>query len=64
MMSNFNPPTRTCNKCGDTIKSSYPGEFVSCKCGAISVDQTEHYSRYIGDPQDFKHITDEQNSTD
>jgi hypothetical protein len=42
-----------CAKCGDIIRSSYPGEFVTCKCTAISVDQTPYYSRYIGNFQDF-----------
>ena len=50
----FNGIPVTCNKCGGTIKSSYEGEFVTCKCGAISVDQTKYYSRYLGNPEDFK----------
>ena len=49
----FNPTPVTCRLCEDTIKSRYSGEFVTCKCGAISVDQTAYYSRYIGNPQDF-----------
>lgn len=43
-----------CNKCHDRIFSTYEGEFVTCKCGAISVDQTRYYSRFIGKPEDFK----------
>lgn len=43
-----------CNKCGDVIYSKYDGEFTTCKCGAISVDQTPYYTRYIGDPENFK----------
>lgn len=43
-----------CAKCNDVIFSKYEGEFVSCKCGAISVDQTRHYARYIGNREDFK----------
>jgi len=43
-----------CNKCGDSIQSKYEGQFVTCKCGAISVDQTRHYSRFIGNMDDFK----------
>lgn len=50
----FNPTPVECNKCGDTIKSKFEGHFVTCKCGAISVDQTKYYSRYIGNPEDFK----------
>ena len=42
-----------CNKCCDTIHSSYSGEYVSCKCGKIGVDQTEHYTRMIGNEGDY-----------
>jgi hypothetical protein len=65
MISNWNPDVE-CNKCGDKIHSKYPGQFVSCKCGAISVDQTQYYARYIGDPKDFKQEEppDEQDRAD
>ena len=49
----FSPTPVTCRKCGTTIRSDYPGEFVWCKCKAIAVDQTRYYSRYIGDPRNF-----------
>lgn len=54
-----------CAKCNDIIWSRHYGQFVTCKCGAISVDQTSYYTRYIGDAINFK-ITkkDEQNGTD
>ncbi len=51
----FNPLPVKCNKCGDVIKSKYEGHFISCKCGAISVDQTLYYSRFIGNPEDFNY---------
>ena len=50
----FEPKLVFCAKCNVGIFSAYPGQYVSCPCGAISVDQTEHYSRYIGDPENFK----------
>ncbi len=50
----FNPKPVTCDKCEDTIVSRYEGEFVICKCGAISVDQTKYYERRLGNPEDFK----------
>lgn len=49
----WNPPKYKCRKCEDIIWSKYPGEFVMCKCEAIAVDQTEYYSRYMGNPEDF-----------
>ncbi|MGA0610054.1 DUF7695 domain-containing protein [Caldimonas sp. KR1-144] len=48
-----------CTQCDDVIWSRYRGEFRSCKCGAISVDQTPHYSRYVGNPADFLPLGDE-----
>jgi len=42
------PPAYKCRECGDVIQSSYPGEFVSCKCGESYVDQTPHYMRAGG----------------
>lgn len=42
-----------CRKCCTMIWSDRSGEFVSCECGAIYVDQTPHYARYGGDPGDF-----------
>lgn len=42
-----------CARCGDKIWSKYDGQFVSCKCKAISVDQTPYYTRYIGNAEDF-----------
>lgn len=43
-----------CNRCGDVLYSECRGWFTSCKCGAISIDQTPYYTRYIGNPEDFK----------
>ena len=55
----MNPPLQSwqvpeqCAKCLSIIYSTYQGEFVTCKCGAISVDQTKHYARHIGNIEDF-----------
>jgi hypothetical protein len=50
-MSDFNPEKSQCGICESVIVSSYPGEFVRCKCGASFVDQTYHYGRYGGSVQ-------------
>lgn len=47
-----------CRKCDDIIWSKYAGEFVTCSCGAIFCDQTPHYSRYGGNPDDFIYLED------
>lgn len=44
-----------CKKCGDTVEVTRPGEYKSCKCGAIALDygDGENYYRAVGDPKDF-----------
>ena len=50
-----------CTHCGDTIHSSYSGEYVSCKCGKIGVDQTEYYTRVMGNEGDYLVVNREDN---
>ena len=38
----------SCNGCGDFIVSKHRHDFVSCTCGAISVDGGQAYLRRIG----------------
>lgn len=38
-----------CNKCGDCIFSKNRHDFVTCKCGSISVDGGQTYLRRVGD---------------
>jgi hypothetical protein len=38
----------TCNGCGDFIVSKHRHDFVTCSCGAISVDGGQSYLRRIG----------------
>lgn len=45
-----------CLKCGDVIESKHVHDFVSCKCGAISVDGGREYLKRSwpeGNPQDW-----------
>ena len=50
-----------CTHCDDMIHSSYSGEYVSCKCGKIGVDQTEYYTRIIGNEGDYLVVNNEDN---
>jgi len=43
----FGPPMM-CPTCKTKLQSKYRGEFVRCPCGN-AVDQTGHYSRYLGE---------------
>lgn len=38
-----------CKDCGDIIESKYRHDFVTCSCGAISVDGGKDYLRRVGD---------------
>ena len=42
-----------CRKCKDKIFSRYEGEYRICSCGTIAVDQTQYYTRLIGNINDF-----------
>lgn len=39
-----------CKLCGDVIQSKYRHDFVTCSCGACSVDGGLDYARRSGDP--------------
>ena len=38
----------SCNGCGDYIVSKHRHDFVTCTCGAISVDGGQEYLRRVG----------------
>ena len=44
----------TCLKCKDVIFSYTIGQFVSCKCNSVYVDQTPFYARIGGDEETYK----------
>ena len=37
-----------CRQCKDIIESKFRHDFVTCKCGAISVDGGSDYQRIVG----------------
>ena len=56
-----------CKKCNDIIEGDKRGTYISCKCGAIAVDETEYYWRIIGNQEDFEEVIEddkEDNSKD
>ena len=40
-----------CLKCGDVIESKHRHDFVTCKCGALSVDGGRDYLKRSGEPR-------------
>ena len=47
-----------CKKCGDIIESKYTHNFVTCSCGACSVDGGLDYLRRCGDPEDYEDLSE------
>lgn len=47
-----------CKKCGDIIESKYTHNFVTCKCGALSVDGGKEYLRRLGNIDDFEDMSE------
>lgn len=45
-----------CRKCKTYIESTHRHDFVSCNCGAISVDGGNDYHRRVGNPEDFERV--------
>ena len=45
-----------CNICGDEIESTTCHDFVTCKCGACSVDGGHEYLKRVS--MDRSHYTD------
>ncbi len=47
-----------CNKCGDIIESESVYNFVTCKCGAVSIDGGHEYlKRSAKSPKDFHDLS-------
>jgi len=47
-----------CNKCNATIESTHRHDFVTCPCGAISVDGGHDYLRRVGNIEDISDISE------
>ncbi|MGL4988676.1 MAG: DUF7695 domain-containing protein [Cetobacterium sp.] len=48
-----------CKLCNTVIFSKYPGHYCACECGAIAVDQNEHYIRTIGESTNIINVEDD-----
>lgn len=45
-----------CKKCGDVIESQTRHDFVTCRCGAVSIDGGRSYLRRAGNPEDIEDL--------
>lgn len=43
-----------CLRCGDEVRSTSRHDFVSCRCGKLSVDGGTEYLRRCGNPEDYE----------
>lgn len=48
-----------CNQCNTIIEGDGKGTFITCKCKAIYIDETEHYCRIGGKLEHMEEIKDE-----
>jgi hypothetical protein len=48
-----------CKLCKDVIYSRWEGEYRTCGCGSISVDQTMYYMRCVGDMDKFERVEED-----
>lgn len=46
-----------CNKCEDFIVSKHRHDFVTCSCGAISLDGGQSYLRRVGAVYDYTDLS-------
>lgn len=46
--------TIKCKKCGDVIDGELKGRLIWCSCESCAIDETEYYSRIIGDAENYE----------
>ena len=45
-----------CKKCGEIIDGELKGRLIWCSCESCAIDETEYYTRIIGDLEDYERI--------
>ena len=43
-----------CKKCGDIIEGDRKGTLIWCSCESVGIDETEWYTRLLGDENDYE----------
>jgi len=49
-----------CALCQDIIESTFRHHFITCNCGAISLDGGDDYQRGVGEPKNFLQLSEEE----
>ena len=47
-------PKLKCLECGDIIQSKHVHNFVTCKCGKVSIDGGGDYARILGSEDNWE----------
>lgn len=50
-----------CKKCGDIIESKTQHQFVTCKCGAVSIDGGRAHLSRTGNRDDWEELSEIKN---
>lgn len=53
-----------CKLCGDIIESKSVHDFVTCSCGAVSVDGGHDYLRRCGNRDDYEDLSECKKDSD
>lgn len=53
-----------CKLCGDIIESKSVHDFVTCSCGAVSVDGGHNYLRRCGNRDDYEDLSECEKDSD
>lgn len=53
-----------CKLCGDIIESKSVHDFVTCSCGAVSVDGGHDYLRRCGNRDDYEDLSECEKDSD
>ena len=57
-MSRIKSNKGRCKLCNDIIESSYTHDFVTCSCGAVSVDGGKSYLKRVGNLENFEELSE------
>lgn len=49
-----------CLNCNEVIESKHRHDFVTCKCGKLSVDGGHEYLRRVGDFKNSEELSEEE----
>lgn len=52
-----------CKRCKDIIESKHRHDFVTCKCGSISIDGGLDYQKWTGDLHNFVDLSESKEKT-